>query len=95
VLGLHVTTRSLPEATLGQPYSDQLEAVGGVTPYKWKVTAGKLPKGLRLGRSGLLSGTVTANSDPHGGSFAITVTVTDATKKVHQTATATFTVLVS
>jgi hypothetical protein len=95
VLGLHVTTKSLPEVTLGQPYSDQLEAVGGTTPYKWKVTAGKLPKGVRLGRSGLLSGTVSAKTDPHGGSFPITVTVTDHTKKVHQTATAAFTLLVS
>jgi hypothetical protein len=95
VLGLHVTTKTLPEVTLGQPYSDQLEAVGGVTPYKWKVTAGKLPKGLHLGRGGLLSGTVSAKSDPHGGSFPITVTATDHTKKVHQTATATYTLLVS
>jgi Big-like domain-containing protein/putative Ig domain-containing protein len=95
VLGLHVTTRSLPEATLGQPYSEQLEAIGGVAPYKWKVTAGKLPKGLKLGHGGLLSGTVKAKTDPHGGSFPITVTVTDATKKVHQTATATFTLVVS
>jgi hypothetical protein len=95
VLGLHVTTKSLPEVTLGQRYSDQLEAVGGATPYKWKVTSGKLPKGLRLGRGGLLAGTVSAKTDPHGGSFPITVTVTDHTKKVHQTATATFTLLVS
>jgi hypothetical protein len=95
VLGLKVSTTSLPEVTLGSAYSDQLAAVGGVTPYKWKVTAGSLPKGLRLNTKGLLSGTVKAKQYPHGGSFPVTVTVTDSTKKVHQTATANFTVLVS
>ncbi len=95
VLGLHVTTKALREATPGEPYSVQPEAVGGVTPYKWKITTGKLPKGLHLGAGGLLSGTVSAKADPHGGSFPITVTVTDHTKKVHQTATATYTLLVS
>lgn len=95
VLGLQVTTTSLPEVTLGSTYSEQLTAVGGVTPYKWKVSAGSLPKGLRLNTKGLLSGTVKAKTYPHGGSFPVTVTVTDSTKKVHQTATARFTLLVS
>jgi hypothetical protein len=95
VLGLHVTTTSLPEVTLGAHYSDQLVAVGGIAPYTWKVTAGSLPKGLKLGKAGLLSGEVETRTDPDGGSFPITVTVTDRTKKVHQTATASFTVLVS
>jgi hypothetical protein len=95
VLGLHVTTTSLPEVTLGAHYSDQLVAVGGITPYTWKVTTGSLPKGLKLGKAGLLSGEVETRTDPDGGSFPITVTVTDRTKKVHQTATASFMVVVS
>ncbi len=95
VLGLHVTTGSLPEATLGVHYSQQLQAVGGVTPYKWRVTSGHLPKGLKLNSAGLLSGTVSAKRYPDGGSFPITVSVTDHTKKTHQLATATFTLVVS
>jgi hypothetical protein len=95
VLGLHVMTTSVPEVTPGVRYSQPLDAVGGVTPYTWKLTAGQLPKGLKLGRDGVLSGTVKAASYPSGGSFPITVSVTDRTKKVHQTASASFTVLVS
>jgi hypothetical protein len=95
VLGLHVTTGSLPEVTLGSHYAQQLQAVGGVTPYKWRVSAGHLPKGLKLTSSGLLSGTVSAKKYPGGGSFPITVSVADHTKRVHQVATATFTLLVS
>jgi hypothetical protein len=95
VLGLHVTTASLPEATLGVHYSQQLQAVGGVTPYRWRVTSGHLPKGLELDSAGLLSGTVSAKRYPEGGSFPITVSVTDHTKKVRQVATASFTLVVS
>jgi Bacterial Ig-like domain (group 3)/Putative Ig domain len=95
VLGLHVTTTSLSGVTLGAAYADQLEAIGGVTPYDWKVTAGKLPHGLKLSRTGLLSGTVKPKADPYGGSYPITVTVTDHTKRVHQTAMARFTLVVS
>jgi hypothetical protein len=95
VAGLRVTTTSLGEITPGTPYSQQLTATGGVTPLKWKVSAGKLPKGFKLSSAGLLSGKVGPRVYPSGGSFPITVTVADSTKKVHQTATATFTLVVS
>jgi Bacterial Ig-like domain (group 3)/Putative Ig domain len=95
VVGLHVTNASPPEVKPGVAYSQQLAAIGGVTPYKWKVPAGTLPKGLRLSVAGLLWGKVSLKNYPHGGSFPITVTVTDSTKKVHQTATANFTVVIS
>jgi hypothetical protein len=95
VVGLRITTTSLPQITPGTPYSQQLTATGGVTPLKWKISAGKLPKGFKLSAAGLLSGQVGPKVYPSGGSFPITVTVNDSTKKVHQTATATFTVVVS
>jgi hypothetical protein len=95
VVGLHVTTSSLPEVTPGVPYSAQLEAVGGLAPLKWKVTAHSLPAGLKLSSAGLVSGKVGLKKYAPGTSFPVTVTVTDATKRVHQTATATFTVIVS
>jgi hypothetical protein len=95
VSGLHVTTASLPEVTLGAHYAQQLEATGGTPAYSWRKIAGSLPRGLKLNSAGLLSGTVKAKAYPHGGSFPITVKVTDHTKKVHQTATASFTVVVS
>jgi hypothetical protein len=95
VLGLHITTSSLPEVTPGKAYSEQLEAIGGVAPYKWKLVNSKLPKGLKLSHTGLLSGTVSARRYPHGGTFPITVKATDSTKKTHQTATTSFNLTVS
>ena len=64
-----------------------IQALGGVSPYKWKLTTGKLPKGFKLSKAGVLSGTAKAKKDPSG-PYPITVEVTDATKKIHQTATA-------
>jgi hypothetical protein len=65
---------SLPNATVGLPYSQTLSASGGQTPYVYSVTAGALPPGLLLnGTSGLLSGTVTMS-----GSYNFTITATDA-----------------
>jgi hypothetical protein len=90
VLGLHVTTTSLPAATRGMHYSTRLEAAGGVAPYTWRKTGGTLPKGLHFGAKGLLSGKPTQT-----GTFSITVTVTDRTEKVHQTASKTLSLKVS
>jgi hypothetical protein len=95
VLGFHVTTKAPPGVKRGMYYSVQLEALGGVTPYMWKVTAGKLPGGLKLSSSGLLSGTLKAKADPTDHPFTLTVTVKDSTKKHRQLASATFTVQVS
>jgi hypothetical protein len=56
---LTITTTSLPSGIIGAPYSYQLTASGGASPYKWKKTAA-LPKGLKLSSTGLLSGTPNA-----------------------------------
>ena len=56
-----ITTTALPDGTVGQPYSFQLQATGGTLPYTWNkhepVLIGALPHGLHLSPSGLLSGT--------------------------------------
>lgn len=91
VLGLHVTTTSLPEATPGTRYSVQLHAVGGVAPYRWSET-GALPGKLKLRRSGVLTGKVQAQGS---GSFPITVTVSSGHGRTRQSATATLTLTVS
>ncbi len=55
--GLAITTTSLPEATVGQPYSFQLDAQGAPVQV-WSVAPGwQLPSGFNLSSSGLLSGT--------------------------------------
>ena len=71
---LMITTTSLPAATGGAAYSATLAATGGVTPYTWSVTAGTLPPGLTLNAStGVIAGTPDV-----AGTYAFTVTVTDA-----------------
>ena len=95
VAGLHVTTASLPEATPGEPYSKQLEAAGGLNPIKWSKVSGKLPLGLKLSSTGAISGTVGVKKYAPGTSFSFTVKATDSAKRVHQTATASFTLVIS
>jgi hypothetical protein len=47
---------SLPTGLLNAPYSYQLTAVGGTTPYSYSITSGQLPPGLTLSSTGLVSG---------------------------------------
>ncbi|HUH80886.1 MAG TPA: nidogen-like domain-containing protein [Solirubrobacteraceae bacterium] len=91
-VGFAVTTESLPAASRGVAYSYQLAAAGGTTPFKWK-KVGKLPKGLKLSKAGVLSGTPSSKLAP--GSYQLTVAVKDSTKKHKQTATKTLTLNVS
>lgn len=63
---------TVPNATVGVPYSRQLSVIGGVQPYAtWSVTG--LPAWLSMSASGRLTGTPSAT-----GSATFTVTVTDA-----------------
>jgi hypothetical protein len=73
---LHVTTACpLPDARLGQSYSAQLQASGGVAPYQFEFF-GYLPDGLQAASDGTLSGTPTAL-----GGDAFQVAVTDSQNK--------------
>ena len=56
---LEILTVQLPDATLGQAYQAQLEAVGGSGVYAWDVVNGTLPQGLRLEPGGRVSGIAT------------------------------------
>lgn len=68
-----ITTTSVPAATVGQAYSQQLVATDGTAPYVWSLSSGTLPDGLTLSPGGLLSGTPTID-----GSSAVTVAVSDS-----------------
>jgi hypothetical protein len=51
------TTWPLPGGSVGTPYSERLQAVGGTPPYRWKVTGGEKPAGLELDENtGVLHG---------------------------------------
>ena len=68
----HVTTASLAPATVKVKYSTTLHAAGGNPPYKWSVTSGRLPTGLRLRPTGVVSGKPRV-----AGVFSFTVKVVD------------------
>ena len=70
---LGITTSSLPAATKGSSYSQQINAIGGTTPYTFSATGLPAASGLSFASSGLISGTPTAV-----GTYALTVQVTDA-----------------
>jgi hypothetical protein len=54
-----------------------LSATGGTGPYKWK-KAGKLPKGLKLTKEGVIEGT--PSSKLAAGTYPVAVKVSDAGK---------------
>ena len=70
---LTIAPPTLPAGAIGTAYSQTLSASGGTAPYSYAISAGALPGGLTLTTGGVLSGTPTV-----AGSFAFTVSVTDA-----------------
>jgi hypothetical protein len=91
--GFYVTTSSVPNAIAGAGYDYRLQAVGGIAPYRWKLTAGTLPKGLALASNGLLHGTPRARDTARG--YTFTVSVHDSTKGAHQSTADTLTLTLS
>ena len=89
---LAIMTTSLPASVRGRAYSIQLAAAGGRSPYAWK-RIGSLPKGIKLNKLGLLSGSPSRKLAP--GSYRVSVEVKDSTKKHHQVATSTFVLTIS
>ena len=70
---LTVNTATLPNGTVGMPYSQTLLASGGTTPYQWTVKSGSLPNGLTLDpNSGQITGTPQLKNF-----FVFTVAATD------------------
>jgi large repetitive protein len=65
-------TLKLKGAKAGLAYRLKIATIGGVGPLTWTAT-GKFPKGVRVGKTGLVFGTPTK-----AGAYRITVTVTDS-----------------
>lgn len=75
---LVIATDTLPEGTVGEPYTATLEATGGDGgPYTWGIDSGDLPDGLELDpETGVITGTPTAAED-----YTFTVVVGDPVYK--------------
>ena len=75
VIELSVSPPTLVSGNVGVAYNQSLSASGGSGPYSYAVTAGSLPAGLSLSRSGKLTGTPVAR-----GQARFTITATDASQ---------------
>jgi len=81
-----ITTTSIPNGFISQPYVQLLLEQNRSGPITWSLASGTLPPGITLAANGILSGTPMA-----AGSFTFTVQVTDGIS----TTTATFTLTVN
>lgn len=86
---LSIQTTTLPTATVGNTYTQALNALGGTLPYIWSLDSGPLPDGLTLSSAGVVSGT-----PPAPGLATFIVRVTDSTAPTAQTATQTLKIYV-
>ncbi|HEV2133117.1 MAG TPA: choice-of-anchor tandem repeat GloVer-containing protein [Terracidiphilus sp.] len=87
---LVIKTSSLPAGTVGVAYSQSLAASGGVSPYAWSISSGRLPAGLSLGATnGVISGTPTAAA-----TFNFTIDVKDS-ESTPQSVTAGLTITIN
>jgi hypothetical protein len=68
-----ITPASLPTATVGSSYSQQLATTGGVGTMTWSRTAGTFPTGMSISPSGLISGTPTSTA----GNYSVTIQAMD------------------
>ena len=68
----NITTTTFPGGTVGQPYSQTLQATGGIGTLTWSLSGGSLPAMLSLSPAGVISGTPT-----NAGTTNFTVRVTD------------------
>ncbi|MCY4587339.1 MAG: putative Ig domain-containing protein [Bryobacterales bacterium] len=85
--GISIATSSLrPTTESGTRYRQQLEAVRGLSPYRW--SARDLPPGFTLSPSGLLSGELRAS-----GVFTLEIAVSDSSSPI-RSGTQRYTVLV-
>ncbi|GGI05963.1 S8 family serine peptidase [Egicoccus halophilus] len=71
---LQVTTTAVPSARVRAAYRASLTASGGTGGYRWRVTAGTLPAGLKLSTTGIVSGTPTTAATTR----TVNVQVTDS-----------------
>ncbi|MGH9346589.1 MAG: putative Ig domain-containing protein [Vicinamibacterales bacterium] len=68
-----ILTTAVAGAVATFPYTQPLEATGGLGTYVWSLTGGQLPSGILLSAAGVLSGTPAT-----AGTWSFTVTAQDA-----------------
>lgn len=69
---LAITTTTLPDGTVGQNYTQTIQATGGVSPYLWTQLSGTFPAGVAMNSSGQITGRPTTS-----GTSTVTVKARD------------------
>ena len=88
---VEILTTSVGDGELGTVYYDVVTAIGGDRTYAWSIDGGSLPPGLSLDAvSGEITGTPTT-----GGTYDVTVKVTDSTTPTATTDTVALTINVT
>lgn len=82
---LSVSPVTMPSATAGAAFAQQMSASGGTAPYTY---GGAVPAGMNLTPGGLFYGTPT-----EGGSFNLVITVTDSTLLIGSRTYSSFTIV--
>jgi hypothetical protein len=72
-----IAAQSLPDGTVGHPYSTALSASNGSQPYRWRVInqQGRLPRGLKINKS---TGAIAGVPKKLTGTFSFTVEAKDS-----------------
>jgi Putative Ig domain len=83
-------TAALPSGHVGENYSTQLKAEGGLGPLTWKLMSGALPPGLQISTAGAINGTPTATS---AAPYTFVVEVSDSSQPP-QTSTLQFSIAI-
>jgi hypothetical protein len=71
-----ITTTSLPNGTVGTPYSAIIKASGGCTPYQWAIASGALPAGISAKASNTTTSLNLTGTPTTAATYSFTVKVT-------------------
>jgi hypothetical protein len=74
--GVAITTTTLPNGTVGTPFSAAVYASGGYTPYTWTLVSGSLPSGISSAASSNTESFDLAGTPTAAGTYSFTISVT-------------------
>jgi hypothetical protein len=79
-----ITTTSLPNGTVGTPYSAVIYASGGCTPYAWALVSGTLPAGVTRTPGPKTTSLDLTGTPASAATYSFTISVTGCGKHVSQ-----------
>ncbi|MCW5965904.1 MAG: hypothetical protein KIT83_17835 [Bryobacterales bacterium] len=89
-----IVTEALPTATIGTPYTAEIQASGGTPGYTWQIAGISLPAGLTFDAASVNSPTLRITGTPSAGAETRTFSLT-VRDSLNQTGTREFTLAVS